>query len=126
MSIAFSWLTVLMLALGWLSHWLLAVRKARAAARAAGTSEPSLLDYWVGDKETTALSVIGVVVGYFVIPSIATRWPELAVLIGATVDDPMNPLAAYLGGIVAPWLADIAGRRLAAMVGDDRGQDSGV
>lgn len=122
----FSWLTIAMLGLGWLSHWLVAVRKARAAARAAGTSEPSLLDYWTGDPYTTTLSVVGVVVGYFVIPSIAARWPELAALIGATLDDPMNPLAAYLGGIVAPWIADIAGRRLAAMVGDTRGQDSGV
>jgi hypothetical protein len=116
--IKFSWLTVAMLALGWLSHWLLAVRKARAAARAAGTSEPSLLDYWTADPYTTALSVVGVVVGYFVIPSMAVQWPEVGTAIGSTTDDPMNPLAAYLGGIVAPWIADIAGRRLAAMVGD--------
>lgn len=122
----FSWLTVALMALGWVSHWLMAVRKARAAARAAGTTEPSLVDYWTADPYTTALSIVGVIVGYFVIPHIAARWPELGALIGTTADDPMNPLAAYLGGIVAPWLADIAGRRLAGMVGDDRGQDSGA
>lgn len=123
--IAFSWLTVSMLFLGWLSHWLVAVRKARVAARAAKTAPPSLLDYWTADPYTTALSVIGVVVGYFAIPALGGRWPELAVLIGTTKEDPLNPLAAYLGGIAAPWLADIAGRRLAAMIGDN-GQNSGV
>lgn len=123
---AFSILTIAMLVLGWLSHWLVAVRKARAAAIAGGKAPPSLIAYWTADPYTTALSVVGLVVGYFVIPTVAARWPELAALIGATAEDPMNPLAAYLGGIVAPWFADIAGRRLAAMIGDDNGKDSGV
>lgn len=122
----FSWLTIAMLTLGWLSHWLVAVRKARAAAISTGKAPPSLWVYWTGDPYTTALSIVGLVVGYFVIPTAAARWPELAALIGATAADPMNPLAAYLGGIVAPWLADIAGRRLAAMIGDDTGKDSGA
>lgn len=139
----FSWLTILLLALGWLTHWLILVRKAQAAARAARTELPDLWDYWTADRPSTALSLIGVIVVYFVVPSFAARWPDLAAVIGATEDDPLNPLAAYLGGLAAPWLADLAGRRLAGMVGDlpqpsppvlrargdrdhDAGQDSGV
>lgn len=116
-TIHFSWLTIALLALGWLSHWLLLVRKAVHAARAAGTEEPGLWDYWRGDWTTTWLSLIGVVVMYFVVPAVAARWPEVAAIIGSTTDDPLNPLAAYLSGLFAPWLADISGKRLAAMVG---------
>lgn len=113
----FSILTVCLMAMGWASHWLMVVRKAREAARVAGREHlPDLLDYWRADWPSTWLSLIGVVAGYFVIPHIAARWPELAVLIGATETDPMNPLAAYLGGLAAPSFADWSGRRLARMV----------
>lgn len=115
----FSWLTILLLALGWLSHWLMSVRKAKAAARAAKCSEPSLFSYWWADPETTMLSIIGVVVLYFVVPSLALRWPEVALIIGATKDDPMAPIAAYLSGLAAPYFADWAGKRTAKMVGDE-------
>lgn len=114
----FSWLTLLMLLCGWLSHWLLAVRKAKKASIDLGTPVPSLFSYWVADLESTAMSVIGVVVFYFGLPSLANRFPELAGLIGSTSEDPLNPIAAYLGGFVAPSLADWAGRRLSKMVGD--------
>lgn len=112
----FSALTLALLALGWMSHWLISVRKARATAAATGQSLPNLMDYWVADWPTTWLSVIGVIVGYFVLPVMAARWPEVALVMGSTEEDPMNPLAAYLGGLFAPWLADAAGRRVAKMV----------
>lgn len=114
----FSWLTICLMALGLVSHWLMLVRKARATARATGTSLPDLVDYWTADWPTTGLSVIGVVVIYFVLPSVATHWPEMAVILGTTEADPLNPLAAYMAGLCGPFLADAAGRRMAAMVGD--------
>lgn len=119
MTVHFSWLTIVLLLCGWLSHWLVAVNKARKAAIKTKTTPPDLIDYWLADRYTTLLSFISLVVFYFVVPSLATSWPLLAQVIGSTVEDPLNPLAAYFGGIVSPWLADIAGKRLAAMVGDD-------
>lgn len=118
MTTKFSFLTIGLLAMGWLTHWLIAVNKARKAAAASKTTPPSLWDYWVADRYTTALSVISLVVFYFVIPYLSTSWPILAQAIGATEEDPLNPLAAYLGGIASPWFADFAGKRLSAMVGD--------
>lgn len=118
LNVHFSFLTILLLLLGWLTHWFVAVKKARATARAAKTMEPSLRDYWLADPYTTGLSIIGLLVFYFAIPYLATQWPTLATLIGATADDPMNPISAYLGGIVSPYLSDIAGKRVSAMVGD--------
>lgn len=118
MKAVFSWLTIGLLLAGWLTHWLVAVNKARKAAAAAKTSPPSLLDYWLADRYTTALSVLTLAVFYFVIPYAAGQWPLLAQAVGSTPEDPLNPLAAYLGGIASPWLSDLAGKRIAAMVGD--------
>jgi hypothetical protein len=114
--VGFSWLTLSLVTLGWMTHWLVVVRKARKMAVAQKTPPPSLLSYWSADPYSASLSVIGVVVGYFIVPTVATRWPELATIIGATADDPMNPLAAYLGGIAAPWLGDWGFNRLAKML----------
>jgi Na+/proline symporter len=119
MTVHFSWLTILLLVLGWLTHWLVAVKKARKAAMAAKTTQPSLFDYWRGDRYTTLLSVVSLVAFYFVVPYLAGQLPLLAQAIGATEDDPLNPLAAYLGGVFSPWMADLAGKRIAAMVGDE-------
>jgi len=58
------------------------------------------------------------VVGYFVIPYLASGWPQAAQLIGSTPANPMNPLAAFFGGAFMPLIADWAGKRFAAMVGD--------
>ncbi len=118
MNVHFSFLTILLLLLGWLTHWFVAVKKARAAALSAKTTAPDLLDYWLADRYTTYLSIIGLLVFYFVMPYLAGQWPAVASAIGATAEDPMNPIAAYLGGIVSPYLSDIAGKRVAAMVGD--------
>lgn len=115
---SFSFLTILMLTMGWLTHWLVAVRKAIKTAQAAKTSPPSLVDYWIADVYTTVLSVIAVIVLYFGAPYFAAQWPDLASFIGSTAQDPLNPLAAYLGGIASPWIADAAGKRISAMVGD--------
>lgn len=119
MNAHFSYLTIFLLVLGWLTHWFVAVRKARAAARAAKTMEPTLWDYWIADRYTTYLSIIGLLVFYFVMPHLASQWPAVATAIGSTANDPMNPIAAYLGGIVSPYLSDFAGKRVSAMVGDD-------
>lgn len=116
--VKFSLLTIALLLMGWMSHWLIAVRKARRTAVATKTSLPDMWDYWTADWPTTWLSLIGLVVVYYIVPSLASRWPEIAVMIGATETDPLNPLAAYLGGLFAPWLADVAGARMAKMVGD--------
>lgn len=118
MNVHFSFLTIFLLLLGWLTHWFVAVKKARATAIAAKTTPPDLWDYWVADRYSTYLSVIGLLVFYFVIPYLAGQWPAVATVIGATADDPMNPISAYLGGIVSPYLSDIAGKRVSAMVGD--------
>ncbi len=118
MNVHFSFLTILLLLLGWLTHWFVAVKKARAAARAAKTTEPDLWDYWHADPYTTFLSIIGLIAFYFIVPYMAGEWPAIATVIGATADNPMNPLSAYLGGIVSPYLSDIAGKRVSAMVGD--------
>ncbi len=113
----FSWLTIILLCLGWLTHWLQTVKKARFLAAEAGKEKPTLLSYWNSDPYTLSISIIGLIVGYFVIPHIAMGWPELGVLIGATKDQPMNPLAAYLGGFFMPSIADAAGKRLQGMIG---------
>ncbi len=113
----FSWLTVFLLAMGWATHWLHAVIKARKVAAAAGKPKPSLWSYWTAEPYVVVLSVIGVVVGYFVLPWVAEGWPDLAALIGSTKEQPLNPLAAYLGGYFMPSVADAAGRRLQAMIG---------
>lgn len=118
MATYFSWLTMFMLFCGWLSHWLLTVRKAKKASAVVGTPMPSLLSYWATDIESTIISVIGVIVLYFGLPSLATRFPEIAIIIGSTSDDPLNPMAAFLGGFAAPSVADWAGKRLAKMVGE--------
>lgn len=115
--IPFSWLTLTLLCLGWLTHWLQAVKKARMVAEAAGKERPTLLSYWTADPYSLSISIIGLIVGYFVIPFIANGWPELGALIGATKDNPMNPLAAYLGGFFLPSIADAAGKRLQGMIG---------
>lgn len=115
----FSLLTVFLLILGWLSHWLGAVIKAGKIAKKAGKVPPDLLAYWRRDPYTTLLSVISLVAFYFVVPYLATQWDAVAQFIGSTPEDPLNPLAAYLGGIFSPWLADMAGRRISAMVGGD-------
>jgi hypothetical protein len=117
MNAPFSWLTIILLALGWLTHWLQAVKKARLVAEAAGKEKPSLMSYWTADPYSLAISIIGLFVGYFVIPHIARGWPELAALIGSTDTQPMNPLAAYLGGFFMPSIADAAGKRLQGMIG---------
>lgn len=114
----FSLLTLILLMLGWCTHWLLLTIKARKTAAAAKTELPDIWDYWTADLHVTFLSIIGVVVIYLVAPELASRWPDFSTFIGSTAEDPMNPLAAYLGGLAAPWLADFAGKRLAAMVGD--------
>lgn len=114
----FSWLTIFLLFCGWATHWLMSVRKAKAASIAAGTSIPTWRSYWTADPEATILSVIGVVVFYFILPWLAATWPALSVVIGTTPENPMNPMAAYLGGIASPYLADWAGKRVAKMVGD--------
>lgn len=124
MNVHFSFLTIFLLLLGWLTHWFVAVNKARAAARAAKTTEPGLWDYWHADPYTTLLSVIGLCVFYFAIPYLADQWPAIATVIGATAENPMNPISAYLGGIVSPYLSDIAGKRVSAMVGDINNKDS--
>lgn len=121
MTTHFSVITIVLLLAGWMTHWLVLVRKARHIALAAKTTQPSLLSYWLADRYQTLLSVIGLVVFYFVVPYFAGQWPLLAQLIGSTPEDPLNPLAAYLGGIASPWLADLAGKRVASMVGDQTG-----
>lgn len=118
MSANFSWITIIMLFCGWLTHWLITVRKAKKASASMGTSVPSMLSYWYADIESTVLSVIGVLVFYFALPSIAMRFPEVAAMIGSTVEDPLNPLAAYLGGLAAPVLGDWAGKRITNMIKD--------
>lgn len=115
--IIFSWLTVFLLLMGWASHWLITIRKAKKASIAVNTPPPRYIDYFVADPESFFLSVIGLVVVYFIAPSIATSWPEVAAFIGSTPQNPLNPLAAYLAGFVAPMLADYAGNRLAKLVG---------
>lgn len=115
--VEFSWLTLILMVLGWTTHWLNAVRKVRRVAEDAGKPRPSLLSYWTADPYTVAISIIGLVVGYFVIPFMALGWPELAALIGSTPAQPLNPLAAYLGGYFLPSIADAAGKRLSGMVG---------
>lgn len=115
----FSFLTIFLLAMGWLSHWLGAATKAGKVAKKAGKPAPALFDYWLADRYTTYLSLIGVVVFYFVVPYLATQWAVVATAIGSTAEDPLNPLAAYLGGVFSPWLADFAGRRITAMIGTD-------
>jgi hypothetical protein len=113
----FSWVTIILLLCGWATHWLVAVRKARAVAAARGGATPSLLSYWTADPYSLVLSVIGLVVIYFVLPHGAVVWPEFASLIGATPQQPMTPAVAYLGGVFAPWVADYAGKRLEKMIG---------
>jgi uncharacterized membrane protein len=115
----FSFLTVLLLLIGWATHWLVSVRKAKVTAIAAKTTAPTLLSYWKADPEATVLSVISVVAFYFIAPWMAVEWPALGTILGTTVDNPLNPLAAYLGGYAGPSLSDWAGKRISKMVGDE-------
>jgi hypothetical protein len=62
--------------------------------------------------------MIGLVVVYVGFPYLSDSWPEFAKFIGATPNHPMNPLAAYFGGIATPFIADFAGKRMAGMIGD--------
>lgn len=116
-AIQFSWLTILLMLCGWASHWLITIRKAKKASIAVNTTPPRYIDYFMADKESFLLSVIGLVVGYFLMPWFATKWPDMAAFIGSTPENPVNPLAAYFLGLVAPMLADYAGNRLAKLVG---------
>jgi hypothetical protein len=106
-----------MLLCGWLTHWLADVSKARSIALASGKPPPTLRSYWLTDPYSVALSVIGLVVFYFIMPYVAEQFPELGDLIGATKGRPMNPLAAYLGGYVSPSLTDIVSKRVTKMIG---------
>jgi hypothetical protein len=114
----FSWLTAALMLLGWMTHWFVAIRKIRKIAEQRKLCPPTLRSYWTKDPYALGLSVIGVLVLYLIIPTIAPAWPQLAAAIGSTPDNPLNPLAAYLGGIVAPWLGGYAGKRISRMLGE--------
>lgn len=109
-------MTWFLMVCGWAMHWLHTVIKVRAAAKDAGKPEPSLWGYWTADPYTLALSILGLVVCYIVIPYAAQSWPQLAAAIGQTQGQPMNLMTAFLGGYVSPSLADLMGRRVAAMM----------
>jgi hypothetical protein len=108
--------TVLMLFCGWSIHWLATIIKARETCKANKIAPPSLWEYWYSDPYSVLLSILGVVVCYFVIPTAAQSWPALADLIGQQADRPMTPMTALLGGYVSPSLADIMGKRFSALV----------
>jgi len=109
-------LAIFLMASGWLIHWLATVIKAREMCKATHTPPPSLWEYWTADPYTLAMSVLALAVSYFVIPYAAHTWPTLAEMIGQHDGQPMNPMTALLGGYVSPSLADLMGKRLAAMV----------
>lgn len=114
----FTFESIALMLMGWMTHWLFFVRQAKAASTAADTTKPSFLDYWTKDPESFWISVIGMPVLYLTMPQMAESYPELAHFIGANASQPFNPMASFLGGYFAPSIADWAGKRISRMVGD--------
>lgn len=112
--------TLLMCLVGQTVHWLLSYGRARQVSRRLNTAMPNLWLYWTADWPTTVASFLLVFCGYFMLPEIATQWPEVGkafALIGPD-DRPggLSMFTAFLWGMCGNVFADYAGRRLSRLV----------
>lgn len=121
-SIVWSWTTLALCISGWCVHWLTLYGRACKASRTVGTANPSLLAYWYADWPSTIAASIIVFAGYVLIPEIGATWPEFGKVLGIVADSGevrgLNNLSAFLWGLSGASLADYAGKRLSAMVGE--------
>lgn len=112
--------TLLMCMMGQCVHWLSSYGRARQVSKNLKTQVPSVWLYWYGDWPTTLASFLLVFCGYFFLPEMAARWPDVGRLFGL-VDDAGHPVglsmfASFLWGLGGNMLADFHGRRLTRMV----------
>lgn len=119
-SFAWSISTLLMCMVGQTVHWLLTFGRARQVSQQLGTAMPSVWLYWTADWPTTLASFLIVFSGYFMLPEMASTWPDFGRAFALVSEDGqvggLSMFTSFLWGMCGNIFADYAGRRLTRMV----------